>query len=288
MSKFSLALDSSQIVAYMTCPQLWKYQYKDNLEPLERKHAAFSKGTLVHSVLESYYKNIDSGVPTATKCGLDVVDKYRLDYLKDPKCELTKDDLDLIAARFILYTAKYQNDLVPVVHNGKKVVELGFSYPLVDNDLFLFVLEGRIDLITQSERHNCVVDHKSQGRYSKYNARRVQFLNYALGMNVNHMMVNIFPLQAKFDDKNMFRQLFYYSPETMRQWKTKLTQIFFRIANSIMLSQVERNESACEGKYGYPCDFCQLCDEHSEQVYNNLIKFKYKKREPWSPWEETE
>jgi len=282
MPQFSLALDSSQIVSFMECPQKWAYSYKMNLEPKERSHEAFSKGTIIHGLLERYYRFLDQGFDKAQ--GLAV------ESFKDERKDLGVSNETFVAlvSRFLLYCQLHKDDLVPLVHNGKKCIELGFSLPLVDTPDFLFVLEGRIDLGAQFDNFVVVVDHKSQSRHSKFYSHAIQFLNYCLALNTSRMMVNVIGLQDKFKPDYIFRQLFYYSPEKLRQWKEKLILIFYRIADSIAHEEFIRNESQCPGKYNYPCDFCKICEETDPEIVSNIIRIKYKEREPWTPWSEEE
>jgi len=283
MSQFSLALDSSQIVSFMTCRRKWYHEYRLNIELKDKDHDFFSKGTIMHGLLERYYQNIDLGWDKAQKIACESLRADRkLLGLVDPTT------FENLLARFLLYVSIHQNDLIPVVHNEKKCVELGFSYPLVDNNLFLFVLEGRVDLVAKFDQFIVVVDHKSQGRRKKFYSRTIQFMDYCLALNTSRMMINVIGVQDRFKPEYMFQQLFYYSPEVLKEWKKKLILIFYQIANAIITETFEKNESACPGKYDYPCEFCQICEETAPDIQKQLIQIKYKEREPWQPWSETE
>jgi len=282
MSQFNLVLDSSQIVAFLECPQKWVFQYQKNLELKEQQHQGFNKGTIVHGMLERYYKHIHESWPTAQAIVLAKV--------RDERKELDIDDdtFNLLLNRFINYTSRYQDDLLPVEHNGKLVIESGFSYPVINNDRFLFILEGRIDIIAKFDSFVAIVDHKTQARYRRFYPFSIQFMNYALAMGLNRVMINVIGLQEKFDEKNLFRQPFYYSTEKLAQWKKKLELIFYRVANALILNSYEKNEASCPGKYGYPCDYCKICEETKPEIIDNIIKFKYKERPIWTPWSEDE
>ena len=56
MSKYVLALDASQIKTYKDCNLLWAYLYRENLRPASADTSAMDKGTIVHFLLEHYYK----------------------------------------------------------------------------------------------------------------------------------------------------------------------------------------------------------------------------------------
>lgn len=55
--KKTLIVDSSQIQAFLECPQYWAYSYRHNLAPhVQRQKEAMNKGTYLHKLLELYYK----------------------------------------------------------------------------------------------------------------------------------------------------------------------------------------------------------------------------------------
>ncbi len=282
MSQFSLAADSSQITCFETCNRMYFYKYRLNIEPREIIHTAFSKGTIIHGLAERYYNRIYEGWNTALKFA---VDSYREDR---EKLGLGVDNttFESLLARFLLYASLHTNDLMPLVKDGKPAVEQGFSIPIVDNKYFLFVLEGRIDLVIKFNDLKVVVDHKTQNQKKAFHARTIQFLNYALALNTNRVMINVIGLQEKFKPGFIFRNLFYYSHDYLLHWREQLTSIFYRMANAIIQNDFPMNLSACPGKYPQPCDYCSLCEEANPNIVSNIIKIKYKEVEPWTPWKE--
>src|SRR5260221_3216184 len=105
MSRFSLALDSTQINSYLTCPEQWKRAHRDHLVPNYAKTEGRDKGTIMHNLLEIYYNAIKWGKPWQT-AQRDALDKL------DQACKTVKPVNGMqkeVEQRFILYTCTYVN-----------------------------------------------------------------------------------------------------------------------------------------------------------------------------------
>lgn len=275
MSKFSLALDSTQIAAFLQCQEYWHLAYQRWLVHKFVRKEAFDRGTVVHGLLERYYlSKINNLSPqdsqqVALKC---------LDELSD-KHKISREDKKLIEQRFILYTCMYLNkDMQPIQ------VERGFSIPLLDNDMFFFVLEGRIDLIGYLSGIKTWMDHKSQDRDYDLYSHSIQFLNYSFATGLSNGMINYIGLQKVPNESTFRRDALYFSAEKLRRWRVRLITIFYKVTQSLLANNYEKNEAQCQGKWG-PCEFSSFCvEETNEAVKEALIQINFMKREPFEPW----
>src|SRR5215471_8589145 len=139
MERITLKADSTQINDFMQCPRMWYYRYHRNLTAVTRDRAALDKGSLTHHLLDYYYNLIPTMYPTmAAKEAI-----RQLQTSPDVNLQVSAEDRNMILNRFLQYTMYYQNDWQPLIVDGKPQVEIGFSVPIVDNDQYFFVLEGR-------------------------------------------------------------------------------------------------------------------------------------------------
>lgn len=168
----------------------------------------------------------------------------------------------------------------------KPLVEQGFSYPLLDTPEYLFVLEGRIDLMCiLNNGSNGVLDHKFQGRERTLYGKSIQFRNYAMVTDFNYVVVNYIRLHQAISEKTFVRDVIYFSALEKQLWKRRLIEKFKKIFRQMQSGVFEKEESACSGKYGYPCEFTKICNDNFDLVSIQAVKEQfYKKREAWKPW----
>jgi len=286
MSRFVLNLDSTQLDAYWTCPEFWRLAHK---ELLQKRHAittARDYGTIIHGLLERYYLHRFKGETQQD------AEKFAIHALEQDakKLGIDKDQTDFLKLRFLLYTQYYNaNDFKIVGHQDRAGVEVGFTYVLVDDPNFLFTLEGKIDLIAQWCDRIYIVDHKTQARKRNYYERRIQFKNYCLALGANHFCVNYIGLQKSPNKDTFRRQVTYISAAELQIWKKELIRKYFEIAYTIMENgKFEHCWSACEGKFGYPCEMVQICEQITKNRKDHVINEYFEKRPEFIPWMEEE
>ena len=269
-----------------------------------------AKGTYIHKMLELYYKGMANGGQSGAM--LDYALAYNID---DQECEcghskeehsenldncihcdcnqwkpiefpLPKEFRELVKKRFTEYVWTYQNNDFLVVNPD--FVEVGFSEKVYEDDSYLFILEGRIDLIGRLRNCSVFVDHKSQERKRNLYEQRIQFRNYAWATKQLFGVINYIRLTKTVDASTYQRVITTFNTYDIEWWHIELINIFKKVANALdkyeLTGEFEHEWSACEGKYGYPCNYTQLCNEHSRITRNALIRQFYEKRKEWRPW----
>ena len=307
--KLNITLDSQQLYTFGICPLQWYYSYKESirLATTDQKVAA-DKGTLVHYLMDLYYteratKPSESRLLHASNiCQRFLSEKKTLELF--PTSDLITDDnfgLDtFLCDRFMLYVHRYLNDdFKPLIVNGKPGIEVGFSKLLYEDDSVRFILEGRIDLLVDLAG-GAWVDHKSEGKYNPLYFYKVQFRTYALATGYMFGLINYFGMQEDKDRKllkanKLFRRdLIAFKPEMIQEWKQKVLRIFWNVFYGLALPENEqekyfyelKNESSCSGAFdSHPCQFTHLCEEYNWKFKQEIKEFKYKKVEPWVPWQ---
>jgi len=287
--KFTLRLDSSQMVLALKCPTAHDFAYVQNLSRKREDKVAMDRGTVMHGLLERYYHGIWRNLGPSEAMNFAV---NGLNELKK-QVHLQDDDYKLLGMRFMEYCMKYRNDKIEIATidtpQGKKpALEVGFSVVLIDNDMFYFVLEGRIDMITVMSGHNVVWDHKAQGRSYFLFGHSVQCLNYTLVSNTNMFMHNYVRLHQKVQPNTFDRKLNYMERWLQIRWKKKVIDYFYKIASSRMEGRfVDKDfpQPACADiGYGKKCPFTEVCSEFDIGRRNAIINLNYMPRKAWEPW----
>jgi hypothetical protein len=284
--KIILSADNSQISQFLTCPKSWYLKYINHLGKRGSNVAALDKGTVVHALLDVFYKcrglgmNVNDSLNTTFK----TFDR-QMELGKLP--EIKNEDTKLIKGRFSLYVTYYlSKDFKPLVINNIPQVEVGFSIPLVDTPTHLFAIEGKIDLITTQEMF---VDHKSQERKYDHYQFDTQFLTYAMASGLKLGMVNYFGLQKEFKEGTTFRRMsLCFSHSHLDRWKERLHSLFLQMVGE--LNNIEEgfepstNEKSCSGSWGYPCEFHTICEATDSRIQKMIQISQYEERPRWEPW----
>lgn len=284
MNRITIRADNSQIKEFVYCPRSWYYKYILNLRPKGPMSPYLDKGTIFHHLVDFYYNAIGSGMTA------DDAYKYTIDLFKrklkakEIPTDLSREELIFMASRFYNYYAHYSisGDYMPLIINGKPQVEIGFSIVILDNKYFLFVLEGKIDLITQSW---FFVDHKTQAkRYDHYNYDP-QWLTYGIATGCTKVVVNYVGLQQKLDVDTFRRVPFSFTKEKLDQYKEYLQGQFFKMANCIQNQSFPTEYANCGNKYNKVCEYHRIDEsvDPSERKLN-LLAFYTNNTPKWEPW----
>lgn len=334
MSKQTLILDSSQIQSYLECPQLWKYSRVDNIVPADSKTEEHSppaiQGSYGHKLLERYYKKIAVGATLAEamdwalsvkadqicECGHEIADhavlnQNAIDRLLDTaisectsvgctctnpipsKVEITKPEKDKVANRFRDYCYTYSaNEFKPP---SPEAVEVGFSYPLYEDDDYYFVLEGKMDLFSPERKGTIYsfVDHKFQLRERNLYKKSIQFRNYGLVSAAKIAMINYIRLKEKLDKNTLLQVPITYAVGEHAWWKQKLIGYYKDILRDINVEkqfglEMPKNWGMCSGMFGYECDYTQLCNERDPEIKGRMQSQLFKIKPEWKPWQKND
>lgn len=280
MSKRALILDSTQLDAYLACPRYWQLGHAKQLELTTKEPSRpIIMGTFGHKLLEIYYKSKVDGSCTSLTQAIDKVISF------NPAVEilpLETPDREIVRKAFRLYTYTYSHDDIrPLL---EETVEVGFSLKLYEDDSWIYILEGRIDLLGTLANVQVYMDHKFQLRTKDLYKKAIQFRNYALATDKLLGVINYIRLTKEVTKDTFKRQLISFTKSELTWWRCELINIYDSIRESIETDRYDQNWSACSGKYGYACEFTQLCEEHSLEARSAKQAAFYKIKELWKPW----
>lgn len=325
--KTELILDSTQINSFLECPRLHHYEHEMHLQKVSSKprRRVMDIGSYGHKLLELFYIGIASGMsrnsalefcfaykaedicecghvsdahkPTSTNPILydGISCKYKkctcLAFTEIPAL-VSKKDETFLRKRLLEYFATYiNNDIHPY---GPDTVEVGFSHKLYEDDKFLFILEGKIDVLGRYAGVDSFTDHKFQERKKDLYDKSIQFRNYALVTGYNQAFINYVRLAQEISSDTFVRRIIVFSPPEMILWEQRLINVYKKITafrekakgnpNFWVSEDSDPNWSRCSGKFGYVCDFTTLCEELFAPVVKNKIEYLYTIGKEWKPW----
>ncbi len=299
-----IILDSTQISTYCTCPESWRLLNVENITAASKTDDPKAAGSYGHKLLEIYYNNIhnikaNEAAALALKFDYNSEDKEKSDGNRFP---LSDEKINLVRNRFETYwQINFSKDFIPLFKNKYKIiigddgfpidtteqvplVEQGFSYKLYEDRDYLFILEGKIDLLCSYASYERIwVDHKFQFRSRNLYEKRIQFRNYCLATDLSIGVINYIGLQKEVNKNTFSRQLISMPKNELDWWKIRLIDIYKRVAQSLKTNVFEKNFESCEGKYSQ-CMFTQICEEPTPVVREAIKKQYYHPKEVWKPW----
>lgn len=267
-----LAIDSQVLSSYSACPRRCKFAFRDRLVKKEG-NKYFDMGKIVHHALEVYYKAVIERVPYAerVKNALLSANTYAV-----TETEIDEANLQICIKSLNTYFGyRKEERLRPIA------VEAPFSKVLyVGSDLIgdeiTIAYEGLIDLFAEVEGEEAVIDHKSTFKWQLQDPMdmRVQFLGYrwATGKRV---IVNRFHFSEKHAPSDRFRRFtFKYDDRTISDFQSYATGKALEYARDVETGVWKPNFRACEGEYGYGCDFANVCRYPSLAAETKEMEFK--------------
>lgn len=315
MSKQTIILDSTQIDAFLTCPRLWYYGHKLRLTPqVLQPRDAMMMGTYGHKLLEIYYKSrnwekamaFDPDNETC-KCGHPISSHETIMHSSEstapcgcnnPSPQLFPLDSSFrrqVVQHLNIYKVNWDIKGEFLIHDPNKV-EVGFSEHLYEDSERLYILEGRIDLLDVDWKGQKIgfVDHKFQERKKNLYNRAIQFRNYAMVTEASLGVINYIRLAKSMSDDTFVRQLIPFTSFEHQVWRKRLINIFHKVSAAMIQSEKDLeywmkedsnpNWSSCSGRFGYECDFTQLCEELYPQTLQQKKNTLYTIRQEWKPW----
>lgn len=288
-----LRLDASALNEFMVCPIKYHYRYREHLIKTGARTEPLDKGSVMHALLDAYYaKRCENLVELPIKIASAICEQLLPELKK--KYLLPEEAWQLLELRFIQYVVNYSKDVVPLkAQKGKDLLtgtELGFSKVLFQDERYLFIVEGRIDLLCEISGKRAVLDHKTQERKSTLYERRVQARTYAWATGFNYFIYNYIGLTKEVTKDTFRREVSYFSDEDINNWHWRMLQKFFLLEQMLKCNAFElnaeqyRNYSACAGAFdSHPCAYTSICEE-TDARRAELIKIQDFHTEVWEPW----
>ena len=289
MTQKIIVADSTQLEAFSTCPTLWRYTHKEQIEHITALPSeAMMMGGYGHFLLDKYYRARANDTEDFNNAYAIAVDTP-LPENEPFSSVLPEDRRSEVRDRFLQYTAAYAAERDFII-KSPQYSEVGFSHCLYETDEKKYVLEGRIDLLdVEYFGQRCFADHKFQLKASPLYGKSIQFRNYALvAYETNHAfetcVINYVRFSKEITQYTFQRQLISFTADELQSWKSKLIEIFDKIEFCTSASEYPQNFSACAGKYNSLCQYTPLCEQWDNGLRQKIKDVSYKAKRPWSPW----
>lgn len=281
------------------CARKFEYAHVKNWRPLSGKAFALDRGSMLHDMLALYRILLKLSWKTDPAC----LTKSEAEFLKEsgnePKAypwneiverciflghqymavqaeNISLEEGQEVIKNFSEYVDFYQNDGWQPIE-----VEAAFSKILYESRDLVLVVEGRIDLITDSRSGRTVVDSKSASRRQEPVLLSNQFICYAWATGVSSVTVDKVGFQKTLKPKERFnRHILSYPDEIKNEWREWAVYWGKMAVFHVREGVYPPNFTSCD-KYG-GCIYLPVCSTiPSAREWKASTLFKV--GEQWSP-----
>jgi len=273
MEKRVITVDSQMLEGIQLCPRMYNYAFVQHITTQQTKDD-LERGTLVHSILAKYYQN-DKDIEAAIKSTWE----------ESATLNLSGEDVEIVHNNLRDYAEHYASDRWEAIEvNGQPMIERVATKVLFENEQFIFIYQGVIDLgicisgMTLPEGL-CIVDHKSAKRKGMLIDLSNQFLGYCWMTGCQRLIKNEVGFQKSMKPHERFiRHLLTYEQSRIDEWVNNSIYWIKWLIYHLEAEDWPMNLSSCS-KFG-GCAFLPICTS-TPDFREYKIERDYKVREPW-------
>ena len=274
MTQKILSIDSQILNSFQSCARKMRYQFKDNVQPIE-KAEALESGDLMHKMLEIYYslgldvfnyetevwkEIIDAGFTPPEKRNFFSVKEFavKIGRFYSSRMTLPIEDVEETIYQFNEYCEYYQHDS----WHALAVEEVG-SKILFENEELKIIYNFKVDLVAEQGKIIAPFDHKTARRRSEPSSLSNQFIGYCYGLGLNNIVINKIGFQKTLTPQQRFnRFILTIDDARIKEWITNTIHWCARLIESEESNVYPMNLTSCDKYSG--CIYSRLCESDPE------------------------
>lgn len=241
-----IRLTSSALNLVQACARKFDLTYNQHLGPLHQAEA-LEKGSLMHHMLEVYYKGIMAGIERHELIEECVHEGRQIVIKMDVAIEVAEEVIGVFRDYCEHYAADYWSPIA---------VEQAFSKELYRDDNLTILFEGKMDLVAETRDGILVVDHKTGARNSEPSMLSNQFMAYAWALDVNNVVINKVGFQ-KTKALRFRRHVLSYPKEVLAEWRDNTIFWCTQLVHFSSRNHYPPNFTSCDKYAG--CIYQPIC-----------------------------
>jgi hypothetical protein len=315
MSKKNIVFDATTFTALQSCARLHDFRYNLNLAPKGGKSNSLEVGSVVHIVLEHYYKGLIQGLKRETAianglafgelmirgckycsvfepsdefpvpiCGhkpnqFPGLQNTPMDSTMNPNRTGWKHALETCEQYFDYYRSDSWIPLEVEVVKGKVLYE---------DDEIRILWKAKLDLLTDTLQAILPVDHKTMRQRRDTNSLNNQFIGQCLVTNSRNVVINKIGFQTSLKPNEKFvREVISYSADRLLEFQGETLPYYaYQLLTFVEAGYWPPRFDHCENKYGN-CVFKEVC-ESDRGMREEVLRNEFEKVEEWNPMNQEE
>lgn len=275
ITKKNIILDATLLSSAMSCARLYDLRFNHDLQSMNGKSSSLEMGSLVHSIIETFYKSVRDGASRneAIATGIAAGQAYILNEVHNTSDE----DIKLVWDTIDQYFDYYKNDSwipIDVEHVKSEVI-------YEDNECRI-MWKAKLDLTVDTNNGIYPVDHKTMKQRRDTLSLNNQFMGQCILMKTRGVIINKIGFQKSLKANEKFtRPIISYSADRLTEW----SQIILPFWAKQLLAYDEikffpPNYTHCENKFG-TCSFKDVC-EADTGMREEVLRMNFVVGEKWN------
>jgi len=303
--KKNIIMDATTLSSLMSCARLMDLRLNHRFISTKGKSNSLEVGTLIHKVLEVYYKHKINGFPNSTAIG-NALAAGQLFIVGCPHCASIVEgtpscgheigeypglqntpemnDRYVVGWRFALQTCEqyfdfYKNDSFITLACEQVKGEV-----LYEDDEIRILWKAKFDLIIDNSQIGIVsMDHKTFKQRRDKSTLSNQTTGQCLLLKSRNVIINKIGLQTTLKiDERLTREIVSYSADRLLEWQTEILPYYaYKYIQFSESGYWPPNYTHCDNVYG-PCMFKQIC-EADRNMREEVLRNEYQIGPAWDP-----
>lgn len=287
--KQNVVLDATVMSSLMSCERLAEFQFVHNFTPIRGKGNSLEIGSLMHKMLESYYKNLRNGINKSDAVNFALIsgDEYIIkgekglglqntyaENTKHKNGQLKEIGYKWVKETFEQYCDYYKSDSwIPLE------VEKVMGEVIYEDDEIRLLWKAKLDLTVDTNAGIYSVDHKTHRQNRDTMSLNNQFMGHCVLMKTRNVIINKIGFQTSLKSEEKFnRVIISYSSSRLVEWLS-IAAYYAKYLVSLNESKYfPPRFSHCDKYFG--CPFKEVC-ESDTGMREEVIRQKFIVGDPW-------
>jgi hypothetical protein len=279
----NVVLDNTILSTLMSCPRLSDFRFNMNLVGLKGKSPSLEMGSIVHTIIEYYYKASMQGATRANSIDLGMRAGRAMANNNEETKNATSEDIELVFTTMEQYFDYYKNDFwIPLE------VEKVIAKVLYEDDEIRILWKAKLDALVDTNQGIFPTDHKTMKQRRDTLSLNNQFMGQCLVTGTTQVIINKIGFQTTLKPNEKFtRPVISYNTDRLVEWQGTILPYYAKLL--LMYEEAgyyPPNYTHCENKYGF-CPFKDVC-EAPPNLRENELKNNFMVGKPWDPSNEKE
>jgi len=290
MPKRNVVMDATLLSSLQVCERKMDLRHNQNLVPIKGKSKALEMGSLVHKILETYYKCIRDGKRhNAKECALQAGEHYYMhgecistdedgEKTYEPLMHTEIEDYELINDTMNAYFDYWINDSFTPVE-----IEHVKSALIFEDDDVRLLWKAKFDLISDTPNGFISTDHKTMKQRRDTLTLNNQFMGQCVLLNTRNVIINKIGFQTSLKPSERFvRPMMNYSADNLIEF---VETAGYYAKYLIALSENDYfppRFTQCETKFG-KCEYYEHICSVNRNMRTENVKLHFTMGRVWDP-----